>query len=158
MAEKKKIRHQALVSAEDGSENQGGELSTREAVADQSSKPLRSMDASDACIVIRFLKDMKILLLNKVFVVNVLGYIAYNFVVGAYSYWGPKAGYNIYHMKNADYTFGAITVVCGILGSLSGGFALDYMTSTISNAFKMALQVNSRLLYTNNELFLKAKA
>lgn len=26
------------------------------------------------------------------------GYIAYNFVIGAYSYWGPKAGYNIYHM------------------------------------------------------------
>ena len=26
------------------------------------------------------------------------GYISYNFVIGAYSYWGPKAGYNIYHM------------------------------------------------------------
>ena len=26
------------------------------------------------------------------------GYIAYNFVLGAYSYWGPKAGYNIYNM------------------------------------------------------------
>jgi hypothetical protein len=26
------------------------------------------------------------------------GYIAYNFVLGAYSYWGPKAGYSIYHM------------------------------------------------------------
>lgn len=29
------------------------------------------------------------------------GYIAYNFVVGAYSYWGPKAGYNIYHMVSS---------------------------------------------------------
>ncbi|KAL2513513.1 putative sphingolipid transporter spinster-like protein 2 [Forsythia ovata] len=126
----------ALTSVENGSENQGGERSTREAIADQSLKP-RSADASDTCIVTRFLKDMKILLLEKVFVVNVLGYIAYNFVVGAYSYWGPKAGYNIYHMKNADYTFGGITVVCGILGSLAGGFVLDYMTSTISNAFKL---------------------
>ncbi|MFS7912820.1 putative major facilitator superfamily, MFS transporter superfamily [Helianthus anomalus] len=26
------------------------------------------------------------------------GYIAYNFVIGAYSYWGPKAGYSIYQM------------------------------------------------------------
>lgn len=26
------------------------------------------------------------------------GYIAYNFVIGAYSYWGPKAGYSIYNM------------------------------------------------------------
>lgn len=83
-----------------------------------------------------FLKDMKELLSEKVFVINVLGmhqllssylifrryhyvfnhnvyrvssynwywirlfagYIAYNFVIGAYSYWGPKAGYSIYNM------------------------------------------------------------
>lgn len=71
---------------------------------------------------------MKVLCKEKVFVVNVLGslfpstlspfllltypssliidnthlsctgYVAYNFVIGAYSYWGPKAGYNIYKM------------------------------------------------------------
>ncbi|TKY59410.1 sphingolipid transporter spinster-like 2 [Spatholobus suberectus] len=86
---------------------------------------------------LRFLKDMKELLLDKVYVVNVLGYIAYNFVIGAYSYWGPKAGYSIYHMTNADMIFGGITVVCGILGTLAGGFVLDFMTNTISNAFKL---------------------
>lgn len=26
------------------------------------------------------------------------GYIAYTFVIGAYSYWGPKAGKSIYNM------------------------------------------------------------
>lgn len=26
------------------------------------------------------------------------GYISYNFVIGAYSYWGPKAGQQIYNM------------------------------------------------------------
>ncbi|KAL8136551.1 hypothetical protein V2J09_002552 [Rumex salicifolius] len=85
----------------------------------------------------RFIKDMKVLLCDKVYVVNVLGYIAYTFVIGAYSYWGPKAGYYIYHMNNADMMFGAITVVCGILGSVAGGVILDYMGSTISNAFKL---------------------
>ncbi|PON97126.1 Major facilitator [Trema orientale] len=85
----------------------------------------------------RFSKDMKVLLLDKVYVVNVLGYISYNFVIGAYSYWGPKAGYNIYHMSNADLLFGGITIVCGILGTLSGGFILDNMNATISNAFKL---------------------
>ncbi|CAI8618022.1 unnamed protein product [Vicia faba] len=84
-----------------------------------------------------FLKDMKALLSEKVYVVNVLGYIAYNFVIGAYSYWGPKAGYSIYNMTNADMIFGGITIVCGILGTLAGGFALDYMTNTLSNAFKL---------------------
>lgn len=73
------------------------------------------------------LTDLKLLLVDKVYVTNVLGnpfsllvcstilnhlcrcmtivyllfysgYIAYNFVLGAYSYWGPKAGYNIYKM------------------------------------------------------------
>ncbi|OIT26729.1 putative sphingolipid transporter spinster -like 2 [Nicotiana attenuata] len=85
----------------------------------------------------RFWKDMKVLHLEKVYLVNVLGYIAYNFVIGAYSYWGPKAGYNIYHMKNADMTFGGITIVCGIMGTLAGGLVLDRMNSTISNAFKL---------------------
>lgn len=85
----------------------------------------------------RFLKDMKVLLADKVYVVNVLGYIAYNFVIGAYSYWGPKAGYNIYHMNNADIVFGGVTIICGIVGTLAGGFVLDLMTATISNAFKL---------------------
>ncbi|CAJ1961410.1 unnamed protein product [Sphenostylis stenocarpa] len=85
----------------------------------------------------RFLKDTKALLLEKVYVVNVLGYIAYNFVLGAYSYWGPKAGYNIYHMADADLIFGGITIVCGIVGTLAGGFVLDYMNNTFSNAFKL---------------------
>uniref|UniRef100_A0A2P2L7T4 Major facilitator superfamily (MFS) profile domain-containing protein n=1 Tax=Rhizophora mucronata TaxID=61149 RepID=A0A2P2L7T4_RHIMU len=85
----------------------------------------------------RFLKDMKLLLLDKVYVVNVLGYIWYNFVIGAYSYWGPKAGYNIYEMSNADMMFGGITIVCGILGTLAGGLILDHMNATISNAFKL---------------------
>ncbi|KAK4375088.1 hypothetical protein RND71_005765 [Anisodus tanguticus] len=85
----------------------------------------------------RFWKDMKVLLHERVYVVNVLGYIAYNFVIGAYSYWGPKAGYYIYHMNNADLMFGGITIICGIFGTLAGGFVLDLMTSTISNAFKL---------------------
>ncbi|GLT63611.1 hypothetical protein SLA2020_361650 [Shorea laevis] len=85
----------------------------------------------------RFVKDMKVLLHEKVYVVNVLGYIAYNFVIGAYSYWGPKAGYSIYNMTDADLIFGGMTIICGILGTLAGGFALDFMTNTISNAFKL---------------------
>ncbi|CAJ2648855.1 unnamed protein product [Trifolium pratense] len=84
-----------------------------------------------------FFIDMKELLLDKVYVINVLGNIGYNFVLGAYSYWGPKAVYNIYHMADADLVFGGITVVCGIVGTLAGGFVADFMTNTISNAFKL---------------------
>ncbi|XP_057433082.1 probable sphingolipid transporter spinster homolog 2 isoform X2 [Lotus japonicus] len=85
----------------------------------------------------RIFKDMKVLLLNKVYVVSVLGYAAYNFVLGAYAYWGPKAVYNIYKMNDADLIFGGITIVCGIVGTIAGGFVLDFMTNTLSNAFKL---------------------
>ncbi|CAH2061474.1 unnamed protein product [Thlaspi arvense] len=56
----------------------------------------------------QFGKNMKVLCKEKFFVVNVLGYVSYNFVIGAYSYWGPKAG----------------------------GFILNRVTATIPNAFK----------------------
>lgn len=78
----------------------------------------------------RFSKDLMALLHEEVYVINILGYICYNFVIGAYSYWGPKAGYNIYNMTNADLLFGGVTIVCGILGTLSGGFILDHMNAT----------------------------
>lgn len=39
--------------------------------------------------------------------------------------------------ENADLIFGGITVICGIVGTLSGGVVLDFMDATISNAFKV---------------------
>ncbi|XP_002518297.2 probable sphingolipid transporter spinster homolog 2 [Ricinus communis] len=121
------------------SAGKGENLSVKEELNDKSPKP--SCMSRYATFSLnqfsRFIKDMKALLVEKVYVVNVLGYIAYNFVIGAYSYWGPKAGYNIYNMTNADMIFGGITIVCGILGTMAGGYILDYMTSTIPNAFKL---------------------
>ncbi|PSS26165.1 Sphingolipid transporter spinster like [Actinidia chinensis var. chinensis] len=129
----------AISEVQDDSTSKGGMPSMKEELVDQSSKgPSKSKCGSIYLDQLsRFLKDIKVLLLEKVYVVNVLGYIAYNFVIGAYSYWGPKAGYNIYHMNNADMIFGGITIVCGILGTVAGGYVLDKMTSTISNAFKL---------------------
>lgn len=39
--------------------------------------------------------------------------------------------------NNADIVFGGVTIICGIVGTLAGGFVLDLMTATISNAFKV---------------------
>ncbi|KAG9130588.1 hypothetical protein Leryth_011845 [Lithospermum erythrorhizon] len=115
-------------------------LKTTETTGSEDEVVSNSKDGSSCSIwsnLTTFGRDMKELLKEKVFVVNVLGYVAYNFVIGAYSYWGPKAGYSIYNMTNADMKFGGITILCGILGTLAGGFILDYMTSTLSNAFKL---------------------
>jgi hypothetical protein len=39
--------------------------------------------------------------------------------------------------SDADLIFGGITIVSGILGTLAGGFVLDFVNNTISNAFKV---------------------
>ncbi|PWA94470.1 major facilitator superfamily domain protein [Artemisia annua] len=104
----------------------------------KSEKAIWSADAyTSSSHLTSFCEDVKCLLNEKIYVVNVLGYISYNFVIGAYSYWGPKAGYSIYQMSNADLLFGGITIVGGIVGTLAGGFILDQMSSTIPNAFKL---------------------
>jgi hypothetical protein len=44
---------------------------------------------------------------------------------------------NLLYQASADLMFGGITIVCGIFGTLAGGFILDKIDSTISNAFKV---------------------
>lgn len=63
-------------------------------------------------------------------------YTLYTAVLGVYAYWGPRAGRAIYQLadESADITFGLVTVVTGILGSLGGGLLLDYVGSTLRNA------------------------
>ncbi|KFK28236.1 hypothetical protein AALP_AA8G490100 [Arabis alpina] len=96
---------------------------------------LKSKSKKNPLVV--FGKDLKALFSEKVFIVNVLGYITYNFVIGAYSYWGPKAGFGIYKMKNADMIFGGLTIICGIIGTLGGSYVLDRINSTLTNTFKL---------------------
>nr|XP_043628330.1 probable sphingolipid transporter spinster homolog 2 [Erigeron canadensis] len=84
-----------------------------------------------------FWLDIQALLHEKIYMINVLGFIAYTFVFGAYSYWAPKAGYSIYQMDNADFFFGGMTISGGILGTLGGSIILDRMNSTVPNAFKL---------------------
>ncbi|KAI3888884.1 hypothetical protein MKX03_036068 [Papaver bracteatum] len=81
-----------------------------------------------------FWKNMKVLLLKKVYVVSVLGYAAYTFVIGSYSYWRLKAGADIYHMTNTDMFFGGTTLICGVRGMLAGGYLLDRINSSIKNS------------------------
>lgn len=84
-----------------------------------------------------FLEDIKTLFQSRTYTINVFGYIVFNFVLGAYSYWGPRAGYSIYNLENADLVFGGVTVICGIFGTVAGGLILDKIGSTIPNGFKL---------------------
>ena len=57
-------------------------------------------------------------------------------VIGAYAFWGPKAGTETFDVpgSTSDYVFGGVTVVTGAIGTLAGGSALDRMGSSIANA------------------------
>lgn len=63
------------------------------------------------------------------------GYIANCAVVGCLAFWAPKAGAEAFKMENADLVFGGVTVATGLLGTFVGGVALDFLGSTMSNAF-----------------------
>ncbi|KAI3957727.1 hypothetical protein MKW92_022694 [Papaver armeniacum] len=84
-----------------------------------------------------FWNDMKVLLLEKVYVISVLGYVAYTFVIISYSYWGPKAGADIYHMNNDDMFFGGTKLICGVRRMLVGSYLLDRINSSIKKGFKL---------------------
>lgn len=62
--------------------------------------------------------------------------LCYAGVIGAYSYLGPKAGSQVFNIpgEKADLTFGAVTVLTGIFGTLAGGFLLDKIGSGVKNA------------------------
>ncbi|CAI5519272.1 unnamed protein product [Closterium sp. Naga37s-1] len=87
------------------------------------------------------LDDSLSLARNDIFTINVLGYAAYTFVIGAYAYWAPKAMREIFNEERADALFGGITVVTGVGGTLFGGLMLDRMGATIPNALLLQSRV-----------------
>ncbi|CAI7840967.1 unnamed protein product [Closterium sp. NIES-54] len=88
------------------------------------------------------LDDSLSLARNDIFTINVLGYAAYTFVIGAYAYWAPKAMREIFHEERADALFGGITVVTGMGGTLFGGLMLDRMGATIPNALLVCMHAS----------------
>eukprot|EP00850_Spirogloea_muscicola_P010489 SM000062S19875 [mRNA] locus=s62:154828:160098:+ [translate_table: standard] len=81
--------------------------------------------------------DVKVVLSNKIYILNLLADICHTAVLGAYAFWGPKAARTLFHIENADLIFGLITILTGIVGTLSGGAMLDYLDSTIKQAFRI---------------------
>lgn len=64
---------------------------------------------------------------------GVLGFCAYTAAVGAFSYWAPKFLYVRYDLplKTANFRFGLITVVAGVLATILGGRWADAMRARV---------------------------
>lgn len=71
--------------------------------------------------------QVKLLLGLPVFNLLWLGYSAYAFTVGGLSYWGVDYLVSYYGVSDttATVSFGAITIVGGIIGTLVGSWLLD---------------------------------
>ncbi len=68
-------------------------------------------------------KSVRELVSEQLYVKGVLGYSAYTFAVGAFSFWAPKFLYARYNLplSKANFTFGLVTVVAGAIGTAIGG-------------------------------------
>jgi MFS family permease len=62
---------------------------------------------------------------NADYMLVVWGYVAYTFALGAFSFWGPTFLEQEHGLTTdkADMFFGAVFVVAGLVGTMSGGFA-----------------------------------
>eukprot|EP00198_Chlamydomonas_reinhardtii_P001936 XP_001691272.1 predicted protein [Chlamydomonas reinhardtii] len=80
--------------------------------------------------------DVAIVLRQRVWLAVCGAYTAYVAVLGVYAYWGPQVGWWVVNSSpnTADLTFGGVTVLTGVVGSVAGGLALDKMGSTLRNA------------------------
>jgi MFS transporter, Spinster family, sphingosine-1-phosphate transporter len=72
-------------------------------------------------------KDIGILIRATLYRQGVLGYCAYTFAIGAFSYWAPKFLYARYGLplETANFRFGLITVVAGVIATFLGGAWAD---------------------------------
>ena len=64
---------------------------------------------------------------NLVYVLIVLGFASLVFTIGGLSYWTPTVIEEYYHQSSsvANNSLGAITLICGIIGTLVGSIMLD---------------------------------
>ena len=79
-----------------------------------------------------FVKDIKYLIKNPLYMNTVMGYAAFTFTVGGFASWAPTylVSTKGVALSEADSMFGLITVATGTLGSIIGGYgaawAIEY--------------------------------
>ena len=89
-----------------------------------------------------FMRDAAGLLRHPVYVMTVVGYVAYTAVIGVYAVWGPKAAKAVFPdvlktPSDADFVLGLVTVVAGAGGTAIGGIAVDKLGNSVGNALSV---------------------
>jgi MFS family permease len=84
------------------------------------------------------MRDIGRLVRTPLYRQGVLGYCAYTAAIGAFSYWAPKFLYARYELplKEANFKFGVITVVAGVIATILGGRWADTMRARVERESK----------------------
>lgn len=71
--------------------------------------------------------SVRVLQRAPLYVACVAGYCAYTFALGGFAAWAPKFLYSVHKMElaKADFGFGVVAVVAGIIGTILGGTIAD---------------------------------
>jgi MFS family permease len=75
-------------------------------------------------------KMIQPLVRERLYVRAVIGYCAQTFALGGFAYWAPKYIHAQYHLEldHANYVFGSVLIVAGLLGTAIGGTWADRAT------------------------------
>eukprot|EP00823_Brevimastigomonas_motovehiculus_P003231 TRINITY_DN1950_c0_g1_i1.p1 TRINITY_DN1950_c0_g1~~TRINITY_DN1950_c0_g1_i1.p1 ORF type:complete len:678 (-),score=153.87 TRINITY_DN1950_c0_g1_i1:44-2077(-) len=79
---------------------------------------------------------------SPIYVSLVFGYAAQTFVVGSFAFYGIQYVHNQLHIES-NMAFGALTVICGLVGTFAGGFLLDRVrrvSTDLKISVKLALK------------------
>jgi len=91
----------------------------------------------------QWLSDVRVVLSHKVFTAACLGYVTYTASIGILVNAGPTAGKAMFPDDfngafSVDTVFGLITVVTGVVGTASGGIALDRLVPSMGGAMTLS--------------------
>eukprot|EP00002_Diphylleia_rotans_P033604 TRINITY_DN7161_c0_g1_i1.p1 TRINITY_DN7161_c0_g1~~TRINITY_DN7161_c0_g1_i1.p1 ORF type:complete len:472 (-),score=76.19 TRINITY_DN7161_c0_g1_i1:281-1696(-) len=101
---------------------------------------------------LNFVKLMRAMLENKLFLYLVLGKATYVFYIGASLFWTPSYLIEAFEMstKEANFAFGTTTLLSGLLGATLGGYYMDSVSSKYSNGWAnclFAIKLGSVVLF-----------
>lgn len=91
----------------------------------------------------QWLRDMRVVISHKVFLFACIGYVTYTASIGILVNAGPTAGKALFPGAftgtfSVDTVFGLITVVTGVVGTASGGMALDRLVPSMGGAMTLS--------------------
>lgn len=124
-----------------------------------------------------FVQTTKALFGERDYRMTVLGYVAQTFAVGAFAFWAPAFLLKRFgaSLAKANFTFGLVTVVAGLLATLCGGWVGDRWQNaaeakeralptpppdpnTYRDNAKPALDVEARVVVARNRALLRVSA